>query len=258
MAHMMKPFQVQKANALHNEITESVKSSIQKAIQIGELLSKAKAEQPHGTWLEFVKANYTFSPRMAQNYLRLYRNKDELNAKPVSHLKDAINLLAEPKDDEPVEINQELQIDNGSAEPEASDSDGDEDSEVVDDPQPNTEPKGETATVTMHDEVGEPVPDHLVPIFAARKRIKAYLNLIDKLKKNTKADVQENPDLWFYFRQNPWEVEMANVRRQYRFALPYAVCVYCGGDPDMQCTACRGKGYLNEDLYRAAPAELKS
>jgi hypothetical protein len=40
-----------------------------------------------------------------------------------------------------------------------------------------------------------------------------------------------------------------------KFAKPYCVCVYCKNTGD--CTACKGKGWLTEQVYKAAPKGLK-
>ncbi len=52
--------------------------------------------------------------------------------------------------------------------------------------------------------------------------------------------------------------EIGNVKRIFRFGMPYAVCRYCGGDVNnAECRACDGCGFVNEAIYMATPKDLK-
>jgi hypothetical protein len=74
---------------------------LKKAIDLGGLLFDQKERVGHGNWLDWVKGNLSFSPREAQHYMRCYENRDqlfkEIKAKSISHLADAVKLLAKPK-----------------------------------------------------------------------------------------------------------------------------------------------------------------
>jgi len=107
------------------------------------------------------------------------------------------------------------------------------------------------------DAVGNNVPDNLRDIFLRQQEIKDFIGWLDRLKSDTKEAIKANPTLWSYFRTNPFEVELANVRRQFRFAVPHAVCPYCSGIDADKCKACKGVGFVNEEMYRATPVELK-
>jgi hypothetical protein len=48
------------------------------AVDAGDLLLQAKAEQKHGTWEEWLKANFDGSVRRAQEYMYLARGRTEL------------------------------------------------------------------------------------------------------------------------------------------------------------------------------------
>lgn len=84
-----------KINALHQEICDLDGIVLEKAIRIGRLLADQKAKLKHGEWLPWRDANVSFDPRTAQNYVRLFENRELLNTKGVSYLSltDAYKLL---------------------------------------------------------------------------------------------------------------------------------------------------------------------
>jgi hypothetical protein len=91
---------------LHGEILGSFKTSLVKAIRIGELLTEQKDSLEHGDFIPWVEKNLPFSDRTARNYMRLYRERDRLKTESVSDLTSAYFLLTEPKDG-PVQIQDE-------------------------------------------------------------------------------------------------------------------------------------------------------
>lgn len=78
---------------LHSEICGLLKTSLEKAVRIGELLSEQKASLPHGEFGAWIKANLPFTQRTAQNYMRLFDNREQLKNENVSHLSDGYKLL---------------------------------------------------------------------------------------------------------------------------------------------------------------------
>jgi hypothetical protein len=85
---------------LHAEILAAARTTIQKAIRIGELLLQEKQRVGHGKWLPWIKANVGFSERTVRNYIRVYDNRDRLKSANVADLSDAYALLARHKPDE--------------------------------------------------------------------------------------------------------------------------------------------------------------
>lgn len=63
---------------LHNEVMLSVKTTMDKVMQIGNLLLDIKEEIPYGEFCSYVDKNLPFSMRTAQNYMRVYLNKDKI------------------------------------------------------------------------------------------------------------------------------------------------------------------------------------
>jgi hypothetical protein len=82
-------------NRLHSEILAAARTTIQKAIRIGELLVEAKQNAGHGNWLPWIKADLEFSERTATNYMRVYENRDRLKSANVADLTGAYVLIAD-------------------------------------------------------------------------------------------------------------------------------------------------------------------
>ncbi|MEI6781263.1 MAG: DUF3102 domain-containing protein [Verrucomicrobiota bacterium] len=92
-----RPALVSEILALHGEIIQSARTTLDKAIRIGQLLTEQKASLKHGEWLPWVKENLPFDARTAQNYTRCYGERDRLKNENVSYLADAYRMLAEPR-----------------------------------------------------------------------------------------------------------------------------------------------------------------
>jgi hypothetical protein len=71
----------QEINEEHRAFIDSLKKTVERGIRCGELLTKAKAECKHGTWLPWLEENFEGSERTAQDYMRLYNHRDEIRAK---------------------------------------------------------------------------------------------------------------------------------------------------------------------------------
>lgn len=68
-------------NAEHRACTLAVADALKHALNAGDLLLRAKAEQQHGTWGAWLEANFEGSVRTAQVYMRLARDRFLLEAK---------------------------------------------------------------------------------------------------------------------------------------------------------------------------------
>lgn len=75
----------------------------------------------------------------------------------------------------------------------------------------------------------------------------------------TVRDGKNAGDLFYRFiKIENLTAEIGNVKRIYRFALPYAICGYCGGDENnAECRACDACGFVNEMTYRSTLEDLK-
>lgn len=108
------------------------------------------------------------------------------------------------------------------------------------------------------DSTGKQVPEHLVTYF---KRANEYRKMIKQLNDMLKTvrKGKEAGDLFYRFiKIENLTADIANVKRIFRFALPYAICPYCGADENNnECRACNGCGFVNEAVYRATLQDLK-
>lgn len=96
---LSKTAHVAEINRLHREIDAALRTSLEKAIRIGELLAEQKAALRHGQWGAWVEANLSFTIRTATNYMGLYKNRNRLKSETVSDLAGAYRLLAAPRND---------------------------------------------------------------------------------------------------------------------------------------------------------------
>ena len=53
--------------------------------------------------------------------------------------------------------------------------------------------------------------------------------------------------------------DLDNADSELKFSAPHCVCVYCENKPPKvaNCTACKGLGWITEQIYKAAPKGLK-
>src|SRR2546427_7821935 len=80
---------------LHDEILTAARTSLSKAIRIGELLSRVRASRK-GKWLKWLDENAPFTRQTASNYIRCFERRADLECKNVLHLSDAYAFLALP------------------------------------------------------------------------------------------------------------------------------------------------------------------
>jgi hypothetical protein len=91
---------VSEINQLHIEICDAARTSIQKAVRIGELLTEQKASLKHGEWLPWLKVNVGFSRQTADNYRRIYERRYDPKLLSVGNLNEAYQLLSNSSEDE--------------------------------------------------------------------------------------------------------------------------------------------------------------
>lgn len=92
-------------NKAHYDAVSYACTAITKAIEVGRLLTEARAKVDHGGWATWVKENCRFGDRQARKYLRAYENRDAIEAAiqgqigtPGSDLtiNEALALIADP------------------------------------------------------------------------------------------------------------------------------------------------------------------
>lgn len=82
---------IKEIKALHHEIGGRLKSSPDKAIRIGELLSQQKESMERGRFTAWVKANLPFTERTARRYMQLYRSALEEYHEAVRQLERSLD-----------------------------------------------------------------------------------------------------------------------------------------------------------------------
>jgi Protein of unknown function (DUF3102) len=91
---------VKAINQAHSQFLNRVRLALHQARKAGDLLLLAKAECPHGSWLPWLRANFKFSERTAQDYMRIAREWPNLvgsNPQRTAdlNLQEAIKLLTD-------------------------------------------------------------------------------------------------------------------------------------------------------------------
>ena len=64
--------------AEHEAVSHALKESVRHAITAGELLIEAKEQLDHGQWLPWLRDHCTISERTAQLYMRVAKNREEI------------------------------------------------------------------------------------------------------------------------------------------------------------------------------------
>ncbi len=85
---------VKEIRQLHAEIGEALRTTLPKAIRVGELLAAQKAELKHGEWIPWLEKNCPFSERTAQDYMRFHARRADLKSAPGADIREARKLLA--------------------------------------------------------------------------------------------------------------------------------------------------------------------
>ncbi len=109
------------------------------------------------------------------------------------------------------------------------------------------------------DQVGNEIPEHIREIFVRRHILVSMMSKLEGIRMEINQLQQCNDPLLSYFNANAFESVYKDLHRLLRFALPHAVCGYCGGDGgiDGKCRACRGTGWVNETIHQSTPKGLK-
>jgi len=85
----------QRINDLHKGIESLLHQGIEKAIEIGQLLTEKKTELKHGEFGTWIKDNLVFTDRTARNYMKLFDNKDKVLE--AGNISEAYKMLEVPK-----------------------------------------------------------------------------------------------------------------------------------------------------------------
>lgn len=84
---------VNQANALHAEIAATLRSALDKARELGLILTAIKAAVPPGQWEAWCNDNLTFTNRTARNYMRIAREWPRLEGSGAETVGGALRML---------------------------------------------------------------------------------------------------------------------------------------------------------------------
>ena len=108
------------------------------------------------------------------------------------------------------------------------------------------------------DSTGRQVPEHLVNYFERANEYRQMIRQLNDMLKTVRNGKDAGDLFYRYIKIENLTAEIGNVKRIFRFALPYSICPYCGADENnAECRACDGCGFVNEATYRATPGDLK-
>ena len=227
---------------LHDEIKRCIESSLDKAIEIGERLSKAKGEMSHGEFGKWVEEKLPFSARSATRFINAFIRRKTLKATGLAYLDSAIKAAkppAEPKPLEPPKF-----IENENNEPPAPQED-----------LPKSQPIMDT------DPGGTVIPESLKEIFDGKTDMFLAINELQHVKNHVLEQISTNP-VYKLVKSNPFKIDIDNCIRALKFAMPMYVCRYCSGSGegtkiDEDCPCCKKAGWINKAMYDNTAPELK-
>jgi hypothetical protein len=108
------------------------------------------------------------------------------------------------------------------------------------------------------DATGKQVPEHLLNFFERANDFRRPIRELNNMLKEVRKAKEAGDRTYSYIKIENLQAQIGNVKRIFRFGMPYAVCRYCGGDEmNDECRACGGSGFVNEMTYRSTAKELK-
>jgi hypothetical protein len=108
------------------------------------------------------------------------------------------------------------------------------------------------------DSKGKQVPEHLVKFFERANEFRQPIKQLNDMLKVVRKGKEAGDQLYKFIKIENLTAEIGNVKRIFRFGMPYSICPYCGGDENnAECRACDGCGFVNEKTFWATPRDLK-
>jgi len=105
--------------------------------------------------------------------------------------------------------------------------------------------------------VGQDVPEHLISIFSRVNEFKGYVQQLTNMSKKLKKAVADKDPLMQFLNMNALGVAFGDAKRNFKFALPHAVCPYCGADDSQDCEGCKGAGWVNATTWNSCPEDMR-
>jgi hypothetical protein len=108
------------------------------------------------------------------------------------------------------------------------------------------------------DSTGMQVPEHLIKYFERANEYRGLIKQIHAVYKVLKDGKESGDQFYRYIDVSRLTADFNNAKHLVKFAMPFAVCRYCGGsENNMECRCCGGSGFVNEGMYKNTPREFK-
>lgn len=239
---------IKEMNDLAREIVRDAQSTMDKALQLGSMLTKTKEAVPHGEWESWVDANMEITARTARSYMQCWASRAVIRAEKIIELKDAYKLLsAPPPPPSTVKIspNTEQKDQIGKHFPISA--------EIV-----PTKSKPEIVDAVELDSIGWPIPEKALPYWNRKQEIQDILTELSKLKGLLKAKQEEDDPMWREVNFSGAIADLSRLWTNIQTAKPYVVCPTCQGKLPEKCAHCRGRGLLSEFRWSAVDKDTKA
>lgn len=108
------------------------------------------------------------------------------------------------------------------------------------------------------DDVGKPIPDHLLPLFDRRQEVQDLLGQISSIRGVLKRAEAAGDALYAEINFNSAFAAIETLHAEVKATKPYAVCPWCNGILSDECKGCGHRGVLGEYRWNTiVPRELK-
>jgi len=244
---------ISELKSLYSKIVSCSADALTHAIRAGELLDDAKKSVKKGDWADWVESSLPFSYKTAENYIRIFNNQDEIKKAAIFDLSKAYAAIAKPKKRKRLSASLPSQ-------PMESVSSGSPANQQVTENEESEEPQPKPAKPV--DEVGQPIPEALIPLWERREEAQIALTACSKLKSmvTEMEKVKSKGDL--LYREVNLEAiitTLGNVYQHLACGKPYAVCALCRGLRPKTCDSCKGRGFVSRHLWEiTVPIEVKA
>lgn len=121
------------------------------------------------------------------------------------------------------------------------------------DPPPPPEPPEPPAKIL--DKAGMEIPDELLEMWQSKEVITELVREIKRIRLFIDNIDMKTNKLWATFNVQHIVASLKNAQSSLDSEIPYAVCVYCGGDG---CKACKSRGFLGRLSHKMAPSDMKA
>jgi hypothetical protein len=112
-------------------------------------------------------------------------------------------------------------------------------------PPPPVPAKAHEAAARL-DEVGKPIPDHLLPLFDRASEVQALLGQLSSIKGVLKRAEASGDVLYGEVNFNSALAAIETLHMEIKSTKPYAVCPWCHGNLSDQCRGCGHRGVLGQ------------